>query len=180
MTPDIEAYAEVIEAVFGQSSGRPPIPYSVADRKPRGAHEVALALFALLDALAGPALREQRARPAQPRRDPPALRHRHASELELIRAWVEESGVRWGVDAEHRAEVGQPALNENTWRFGLDRMLLGYAMPGRGKHAGTQACCRTTRSRATPPSCSASSRSCASALFTYRKALLDAASAAPS
>src|SRR4029077_14138364 len=30
-------------------------------------------------------------------------------------------------------EVGQPALPDNTWRLGFDRMLLGYAMQGRGR-----------------------------------------------
>ncbi|RLC29533.1 MAG: hypothetical protein DRH32_07210 [Deltaproteobacteria bacterium] len=40
------------------------------------------------------------------------------------------AGVRWGMDPAHRRRFGQPEYNENTWRFGLDRLLLGYAMPG--------------------------------------------------
>src|SRR5690606_16877501 len=38
-----------------------------------------------------------------------------------------ESGIRWGLDDEFRAEVGAAALSQNSWRFGLDRLLLGYA-----------------------------------------------------
>ncbi len=41
--------------------------------------------------------------------------------------WVRESGVRWGFDAEHREPFGVRYL-QNTWRFGLDRVLTGVAM----------------------------------------------------
>jgi exodeoxyribonuclease V gamma subunit len=122
----------VIDAVFGGGSGRPFIPYSVADRKTKSTHEVVDALNALLDALAGRL-------PASTVLDLlslPCIRRRFAidgEELERLRAWVEESGVRWGADAQHRAEVGQPELPGNTWRFGLDRMLLGYALQGDGR-----------------------------------------------
>jgi exodeoxyribonuclease V gamma subunit len=49
-------------------------------------------------------------------------------DLDLLREWIREAGIRWGVDADHRAATGLPALDENTWRFGLDRLLLGYAL----------------------------------------------------
>lgn len=48
-------------------------------------------------------------------------------DVETARGWIDESGIRWGADAPHREEVGQPTLEQNTWRFGLDRLLLGYA-----------------------------------------------------
>ncbi len=41
--------------------------------------------------------------------------------------WVRESGVRWGFDAEHRQPFGVRYL-QNTWRFGLDRVLTGVAL----------------------------------------------------
>ena len=53
-----------------------------------------------------------------------------AEDLEVIREWVRESGIRWGVDEHHRGEMGQPSIRANTWRFGLDRLLLAYAMHG--------------------------------------------------
>lgn len=132
MAPDIELFAPVIEAVFGQSSGRPQIPYSVADRKTKNTHEAVNALFSLLDALQS----RMTASTVLDLLGFECVRRRFgidSEELERVRAWVEESGVRWGVDAAHRGEVGQPELAQNTWRFGLDRMLLGYAMQGRGR-----------------------------------------------
>ena len=51
-----------------------------------------------------------------------------ADDIEAIENWIEESGIRWGIDAEHREELGQPPFENNSWRFGLDRMLLGVAL----------------------------------------------------
>ena len=52
----------------------------------------------------------------------------------MIRDWIEETAIRWGVDAADRARAGLPALDANTWRHGLRRLLLGYAMAGNKKH----------------------------------------------
>lgn len=37
------------------------------------------------------------------------------------------AGVRWGLDAEHRAGFGLGELRQNTWVRGLDRLLVGLA-----------------------------------------------------
>jgi exodeoxyribonuclease V gamma subunit len=132
MMPDIETYAPVIEAVFGQRSGRPQLPYSVSDRKTRSTHQVVDALYALLEAEAG----RLSASSVLDLLSFDCVRLRFAiesDEVDQVRTLVEQSGIRWGVDAEHRVEVGQPAFDENTWRAGLSRMLLGYAMESRGR-----------------------------------------------
>ena len=54
-------------------------------------------------------------------------------DLELIRHWVEEVRIRWGEDEQQRAALGLPAWPENSWRHGLDRLLLGYAMAAHGE-----------------------------------------------
>jgi exodeoxyribonuclease V gamma subunit len=47
---------------------------------------------------------------------------------------LEKAIVRWGLDGAHRAEQGVPeslpTLAQNTWAAGLERLLLGYAVPG--------------------------------------------------
>ena len=50
------------------------------------------------------------------------------AEMETIRRWVNDCAIRWGIDAQHRARLGLPAFAENSWRQGLDRMLLGCAL----------------------------------------------------
>ena len=34
--------------------------------------------------------------------------------IETLEKWVVESGIRWGIDSEHRGELGQPAFENNT------------------------------------------------------------------
>jgi exodeoxyribonuclease V gamma subunit len=50
-------------------------------------------------------------------------------DLARIRRWVAETGICWGWDEVHRAEFSVPPVASHTWRAGLERMLLGYAMP---------------------------------------------------
>ena len=51
--------------------------------------------------------------------------------LEQIDCWLDEAGVRWGIDAAHKQELDLPASDQNTWRAGLDRLLLGAVLPKR-------------------------------------------------
>jgi exodeoxyribonuclease V gamma subunit len=126
LTPDIASYAPVIEAVFAQSEGRTRIPFRVADRSLRSSYAVLSGFDALL------AVFESRFAASQvlDLLGQDLVRERFElamDEVEQLREWVADSGIRWGVDADHRAEVGQPRRDENTWRFGLSRLLLGYA-----------------------------------------------------
>ncbi len=61
----------------------------------------------------------------------PAVRARFGfddDELELLGDWVRRSGVRWGLDASARAPYHLETVPQNTWRAGLDRVLVGVAM----------------------------------------------------
>ncbi len=129
MMPDIDTYAPLVEAVFGAgSASEPSLPYTVSDRGP-AAESLVIQAFLELLRLADSRL------PVQEVVDFLALepvRRRFglgAEEVPLVRDWLVAAGVRWGRDAAHRAAFGQPARHENTWRFGLERLLLGMAMP---------------------------------------------------
>ena len=50
------------------------------------------------------------------------------TDLDLLKFWVQDTHVRWGKSAQHRAELGLPALSENTWEAMLERLLMGYAV----------------------------------------------------
>jgi exodeoxyribonuclease V gamma subunit len=60
----------------------------------------------------------------------PVRRRFRFDDDDLARAeeWVAAACVRWGLDADHRAPYKLDALDANTWRAGLDRLLLGVAM----------------------------------------------------
>lgn len=50
------------------------------------------------------------------------------ADLTLIRHWVLETHVRWGKSAEHKKQLGLPALSQNTWQSTLERLFMGYAV----------------------------------------------------
>jgi exodeoxyribonuclease V gamma subunit len=133
MTPDLETYAPLVEAVFGRE--RPDdrfLPYHVADRPLRADAAVIDAFFRVLALVGG---RAAAADVVDLLRLEPVRRRFAISleDLDTIIGWVVDAGVRWGIDADHRASVGQPAQHEGTWRFGLDRLLVGYALPSGGR-----------------------------------------------
>lgn len=132
MTPDVETYAPCVEAVFGAAPPERRLRYSVADRSRRAEEPVVAAFLALLDL--------GRSRCEVDRLvqllEMAAVRRRFAlleSDLDTIHAWIRDAAIRWGADAEARGDLGLPATGEHTWRFGLDRLLLGYAVPGEGR-----------------------------------------------
>ncbi len=133
MAPEIEVYVPFIQAVFGNAPDESRnIPFSIADRSVRSESGLVDAFMAVLDC-AGGRLGAGRVLDLLQSED---VRRRFGFDegvAELARRWVAETGIRWGIDAADRERRGLPAIGENTWRHGLDRLLLGYAMPGRGE-----------------------------------------------
>ncbi len=132
LCPDLESYAVAIDAVFGvDPKDSQHLPYRIADRPAGAALPVVEALLALIDTAASrmtaPAVLDLLYR--EPIRARFGLSE---SDIETVRGWIVDSGIRWAADEEHRAEVGQPAFRQNTWAFGIDRLLLGYAMGADG------------------------------------------------
>jgi exodeoxyribonuclease V gamma subunit len=130
MTPDIEGYAPYIEAVFNRQSGDTTrIPFSIADRTVRRESEIIDTFLKMLD------LFDSRCNATEvlAMLELQAVRRRFGFQdeaPETIHRWVRDSGIRWGIDEGSRNQLGLHPFRENTWRAGLDRLLLGYAMPG--------------------------------------------------
>lgn len=49
------------------------------------------------------------------------------SDIEILHAWVKDSGIRWGFDAADRERFGL-ATGQNTIEFGLQRLIVGLAL----------------------------------------------------
>jgi exodeoxyribonuclease V gamma subunit len=132
MVPDINQYAPHIQAVFGQVavSDDRHIPYTIADQGKRqqaplvyalefllGINESRLAVSDILDLL-----------------NVPALRQRFGiteADLPLLQQWIAQANIRWGLNGEHRDNLDinlHTGKEQNTWLFGLKRMLLGYVV----------------------------------------------------
>lgn len=128
MTPDIEAYAPYISAVFGtRHADRPAIPFTIADRSQKNENPD---IIAFLNVLELPSGRFDIATVLDLLRSP-AVMNRFSinrDELDLMEQWLISANVRWGIDAAHREKLGFTAYAENSWKNALDRMMLGYAM----------------------------------------------------
>ncbi|MXW01694.1 MAG: exodeoxyribonuclease V subunit gamma [Holophagales bacterium] len=123
LTPDIDTYAPLIEAVFGAADR---IGFSIGTRRLKeGA-----ALTAFLDLLALPGSRYTATDLLAPLLAE-SVRHCFGitdTDLATLRGAVARSRVRWGKNGEHRTELDVPASANHNWRRGLDRLLLGYAL----------------------------------------------------
>ena len=140
MVPDMANFAPHIHAVFGrfahsaqyhaQHHDPRHLPYTVADTTPR-TEPLVQALDTLLQL---PQLRVTRVE-WQSLFEVAAVRERFGLEehdVAQLDTWLADAGVRWGLDAQHRKPWGiapdMPDANQNSWLFGIERLLLGYAM----------------------------------------------------
>jgi exodeoxyribonuclease V gamma subunit len=131
MTPDLKTYAPYIQAVFSVPQVDPRwIPFSLADRGMRQESPVADSFLGLLDFRGS---RFEVSKVMAILESPPVRRRFSLIEDDLIpiRRWIRDTRIRWGVDGEGRKALGLPGYPENTWAAGLERMLLGYALPRR-------------------------------------------------
>jgi exodeoxyribonuclease V gamma subunit len=134
MCPDIETFAPLIQATFGSfdpddedAHALPDLHVRLADRSLRQTNPVLGVVAELLDLAIARITATQVLDLAG--REP--VRRRFGfddDDLTRLEEWVVGSGVRWGIDAGHRAPFRLEQLEANTWRAGLDRMLLGVTM----------------------------------------------------
>lgn len=127
MVADINDYSAAIQAVFGNAPGRRYIPFSISDRSASQENPILNAFIRLLTL---PQSRCSASEILELLETPEILSRFSLSENEFERAkrWVEDTGIRWGLDAHTGAEFDLPETKQNTWLFGIQRMLLGYAM----------------------------------------------------
>ena len=127
MLPDVNAYSPFVKAVFSQAQGHKHIPFALIDQSGSlenpmvdaylyllGLGESRFTLSELISVLEVPAVL--------------ARFELDVEELERIRQWSVEVGVRWGLDEKTAALHDLPAQSSHTWLNGIRRMLLGYAM----------------------------------------------------
>jgi len=131
MVPDMASFAPHIHAVFGRFAPHESrhVPYHVADT-PALQEPLIQTLSELLQL---PQLRVTRAQ-WQSWFEVAAVRQRYGldeADVTQLAEWLNDAAVRWGLDAQHRSHFGidatQNDAEHNSWLFGLQRLLLGYA-----------------------------------------------------
>lgn len=129
MVPDIEQMAPAIRAVFGQYKRQDTrfIPFDIADMSAQASSPLMGALNWLLR------LPQQRCRMSElvDLLEVSAVASRFGidqASLPKLTQWMVGAGIRWGLNEEHRNDLGLLACgDQNSAWFGLRRMLLGYA-----------------------------------------------------
>lgn len=125
LVPDIERYAPFAHAVFGPVQEY--LPFHIADKSPAADLPLCTALFAVLQL----AQARLEVHDVLHLLEQPAVQQRFrifASDLPSLRTRCERAGIRWGLDGEARARQFQvPPFDDNAWRPGLQRLLLGTA-----------------------------------------------------
>jgi len=137
MMPDVATYAPFIEGVFGAVDSKLAIPYAISDRNVGQVspllssflqlmklHQSRLTLSEVLSLLEVPAVQRKFAIDPQ--------------EFELLQHWLTDAGVRWGWNDHDKKRWNLPAEKQNTWVFGLQRLLAGYAMASTELYQGDQ------------------------------------------
>ncbi len=133
MCPDIEAYAPLISGAFGLGEavrGSHPghrLRVMLADRSPTQTNPLLGVLSRLLDLADG---RAEATRVLDLLATDPVRRRFGFSDkdLETMTTWATSAGVRWAWDQSGRERFGLADFPQNTWRFGLDRVLAGVAL----------------------------------------------------
>ena len=128
VTPDLEATAPLIDAVFGTAPRERAIPYTITGRARSRANGIARALLQLL------ALLGSRCGVSEVfgllQQAPVARRFGLGPEaLERVHGWLQAASVHWALDADHRDSLGLPAGARHSLADGLERLMLGYALP---------------------------------------------------
>ncbi len=139
MCPDVEAFAPLIQAAFGSSEPLDVEPGTVtsaqgtdlrvrlADRSLTQTNPLLGVVSSLMDLVD----RRVTASEVLDLADRGPVRRRFGfddDDLTQLQDWISASGIRWGLDAEHRAPYKLQDVGDGTWRVGIDRLLLGTTM----------------------------------------------------
>ena len=132
MAPDIESYTPYIEAVFESGKRDNKYIYStISDRTVKDVNLEAEAFLRILKTVKS----RFKVTEVFSLLSVKALCSKfgfHENDLSYVHKWLDECAVNWGVDEKNREAIlhTDSTFYENSWKAGLDKMMLGYAMTG--------------------------------------------------
>ncbi|WP_019612753.1 exodeoxyribonuclease V subunit gamma [Psychromonas ossibalaenae] len=127
MVPNIDQYAPYVQAVFASVESSRYIPFSISDVSAQQENPILVSFMQLLNLNQSRYTRED----ILALLEVPAILQRFKLDQDdfvVLQKWINESGIRWGLHEKSAAQWDLPDLSQNSWLFGLKRMLLGYAM----------------------------------------------------
>jgi exodeoxyribonuclease V gamma subunit len=133
MAPDINMYAPLIDAVFGADNKKAiRTPYSISDQSIKNSSKYITTFFEILTTLKSrfTSINILDLLKAEPIKNQFSI---NDHDIVTLENWINETRICWGIDQKHKNVFDLPNHAENTWRAGLDRLLLGYATPGENR-----------------------------------------------
>lgn len=139
MMPDVASYAPVIEAVFSRPLNyadsvtenaelvsSKSIPYAISDQT-QVQEDSLVQSFLHLMALEHSRLTLTHIFELIKVPEIAARYQLSIEDIEVLYQWCQKAGIRWGWSGEHKRHWQLPDESQNTWLFGLKRLLSGYS-----------------------------------------------------
>lgn len=127
VTPNLDEAAPIIEAVFSHNGSGIRIPYIITGRRDSRLNAIARAL---LDILALASSRFSAANVMDVLMLPEiSATFGFGDGLKTLRHWMDDAGICWALDGEHKAEFNLPTDDSHSFHDGLHRLFLAYALP---------------------------------------------------
>ncbi len=127
MAPEIGEYSLYVSNVFNGSNG-PQMQYTITDKTIQDSSPVSVTFLEILalvtsrftytsiiNILENDAVREKF--------------NLSLDEIVQIKNWLTETQINWARDSMHKESLKLPPTSENTWKSGIDHLLLGFVMP---------------------------------------------------
>jgi len=137
LTPDINAYSPYIEAVFKSRADDDPRRcfITLADRSQAGASLEAETFLNILKITRS----RFKASEVLSILETPAVAEAFGMDekmVTIIRQWIIDAKIFWGVDGEFREETVGINFNEQSWRQGIERIIAGFAFGSEAEDTG--------------------------------------------
>ncbi len=127
MSPNIDSLAPYIEAVFGYQNNNLHIPFAISEQNLLLNSQLIQTILEWIKIpssrfTANEVLGWLELKPLQ------RAYELDGESIEVIRYWVENNHIHWGLNAEQKKKHGFAELDLNTWKFGIDKLLTAYLM----------------------------------------------------
>ncbi|CAL4322967.1 exodeoxyribonuclease V subunit gamma [Buchnera aphidicola] len=50
------------------------------------------------------------------------------TDIKIIKTWIKDTNIRWGIDKKHKKKSGIYPTFQNTWKYGIKKIILGYGI----------------------------------------------------
>lgn len=126
MAPNIEDYSSTIRSVFGifENEDQNCLPYSLTDQSTLSSSPEAKILLGYFNLLEGRCSTND----VISFLGMPLVSERFGitkDDWETLVTWIKDTGIRWGINRDHRKAISGSAFDEFSWTQGIDRLLAG-------------------------------------------------------